>query len=177
MGFDTSWPRAIKVFVESGAGQGIGLSDGHYRKAGAMIVSGPEEVFGKSQMIVKVKEPIPEEMPLLRPHHILYTYLHLAANRRLTEGLMERGLDCVAYETIQEKDGPLPLLIPMSEVAGRMAAQVGASYLQLDHGGKGILLGGVPGTRQGRVTVLGLGAAGINAVKMAVGLGGLGDGR
>ena len=139
--------------------------------AGATIVSSLEEVFERSTMIIKVKEPQPQEIDLLRPHHLLYTFLHLAANKKLTENLMASGVTCVGYETIQNDDGTLPLLIPMSEVAGRMATQVGAFHLQIEHGGKGILLGGVPGTRRGRVTVIGCGVAGTNAIKTAVGMG------
>ncbi|MCY4645026.1 MAG: alanine dehydrogenase [Bacteriovoracales bacterium] len=160
-----------ELLVETRAGAGIGVDDETYIRAGAKIVSDPRELFDRSEMIVKVKEPLPEEIDRLRPHHILYAYLHLAADRELTEGLMKAGASCVAYETIQDPDGTLPLLIPMSEVAGRMATQLGAVYLQNDHGGKGILLGGVPGTRRAKVTVIGCGAAGTNAIKMAVGMG------
>ena len=122
-------------------------------------------------MIVKVKEPQPSEVALLGPRHLLYTYLHLAADRELTVKLMQSGATCVAYETIQNAEGELPLLVPMSEVAGRMAVQVGASYLQLEQGGKGVLLGGVPGTQRARVSVIGCGVAGSNAIKIAVGMG------
>src|SRR5690606_30779528 len=124
-----------------------------------------------AQMIIKVKEPQPREIALMRSHHLMYTYLHLAADTELTRGLMDSGATCVAYETIQLPDRSLPLLTPMSEVAGRMATQVGASYLQIDHGGKGVLLGGVPGTRRARVTVIGCGIAGTNSIKMAMGMG------
>jgi alanine dehydrogenase len=160
-----------EVFVQATAGMGIGISDEEYIKAGAKILPSLEACFDEGQMIIKVKEPQPVEIALLKPHHILYTYLHLAADRELTEGLMKSGSTCIAYETIQYPDGSLPLLVPMSEVAGRMATQVGATYLQKDKGGKGILLGGVPGTRRGRVTIIGCGIAGTNAAKMAMGLG------
>lgn len=160
-----------EVFVQTNAGMGIGIADEEYRDAGATILPDLKSVFASAEMIIKVKEPQSEEIALLRPHHLLYTYLHLAANKELTEGLMRSGATCVAYETIQLPDGTLPLLIPMSEVAGRMATQVGAAYLQLDKGGKGILLGGVPGVKRGKVTIIGCGVAGTNAAKMAMGLG------
>jgi alanine dehydrogenase len=159
------------VYVEKNAGMGIGIADSEYIQAGAEILPTLEHVFEKAQMIIKVKEPQPREIALLKPHHILYTYLHLAADRELTVGLMKTGATCIAYETIQEKDGSLPLLVPMSEVAGRMATQIGASYLQIDKGGKGVLLGGVPGVKRSKVTVIGCGIAGTNAIKMAMGLG------
>ena len=160
-----------EVFVETNAGVGIGISDEDYINAGAKILGSLEEVFEAAEMIIKVKEPQPREIACLKPHHILYTYLHLAADPEQTKGLMQSGATCIAYETIQESDGSLPLLTPMSEVAGRMATQVGANYLTIDHGGKGILLGGVPGTRRAKVTVIGCGVAGTNAIKMAMGMG------
>ena len=160
-----------RVFVETAAGEGVGISDRQYVKAGAEILPSLEEIFKAAEMIIKVKEPQPREIALLEARHILYTYLHLAADGRLAKSLMESGATCVAYETIQDEDGSLPLLTPMSEVAGRMAAQVGAHYLQSDSGGKGVLLGGVTGTGRAKVTVIGCGIAGTNAIKMAVGLG------
>ncbi len=160
-----------ELFVQKGAGLGIGISDQEYINAGATIVNSLEAAFEAGEMIIKVKEPQPNEIALLKPHHLLYTYLHLAADKDLTEGLMKSGSTCVAYETIQMQDNSLPLLVPMSEVAGRMATQVGAACLQLDKGGKGILLGGVPGVRRARVTIIGCGIAGTNAAKMAVGMG------
>ena len=160
-----------QVFVEKSAGLGIGLPDGLYIEAGATIMESLEAVYEASDMIIKVKEPQPREVKLLKPHHILYTYLHLAADKTLTETLMESGATSIAYETIQAKDGSLPLLLPMSEVAGRMATQIGAQYLQLDRGGKGVLLGGVPGVRRAKVTVIGCGVAGTNSIKMAMGMG------
>ncbi|MDZ4677148.1 MAG: alanine dehydrogenase [Oligoflexia bacterium] len=160
-----------KVLVEKDAGIGSGISNALYEKAGATIIDSKKEVYAKADMIIKVKEPLPEEYPMLREDQILYTYLHLAPEPVLTKALLDRKIKGVAYETIQLDDGSLPLLVPMSEVAGRMATQVGASYLQRDRGGKGILLGGVPGVQRGKVTILGGGVSGINAAKMAVGLG------
>ena len=160
-----------EVFIENDAGVGVGIENEEYIKAGAKILPTLEDVFAESTMIIKVKEPQAREIACLRPHHILYTYLHLAADPAQTTGLMESGSTSIAYETIQPDDGSLPLLTPMSEVAGRMATQVGAAYLQKDHGGKGILLGGVPGTRRAKVTVIGCGIAGTNAIKMAMGMG------
>ncbi len=160
-----------EVFVQHNAGMGIGITDEEYIKAGAKIVATLEDAFAAGEMIIKVKEPQANEIALLKPHHILYTYLHLAADKPQTEGLMKSGATCIAYETIQLEDNSLPLLVPMSEVAGRMSVQVGATYLQLDKGGKGILLGGVPGVRRAKVTIIGCGIAGTNAAQMAVGLG------
>lgn len=160
-----------EVYVETTAGQGVGISDEEYIRAGAKILKSLEDVFETAEMIIKVKEPQAREIACLRPHHILYTYLHLAADPEQTIGLMNSGSTCIAYETIQPEDGSLPLLTPMSEVAGRMATQVGATFLQKDHGGKGVLLGGVPGTRRAKVTVIGCGVAGTNAIKMAMGMG------
>jgi alanine dehydrogenase len=160
-----------EVFVQKSAGLGIGLSDEEYIQAGAKIVDTLEDAYAVGTMIIKVKEPQPNEVALLNKNHILYTYLHLAAAKELTVGLMESGATCIAYETIQAPDKSLPLLTPMSEVAGRMSTQVGAAYLQNDHHGKGILLGGVPGVRRAKVTVIGCGVAGTNAIKMAMGMG------
>ena len=160
-----------ELFVQSQAGMGIGIDDDIYRKAGATILPTMEEVFEQCELIIKVKEPQPQEISLLRPHHILYTFLHLAADKQLTTDLMATGATSIAYETIQNADKSLPLLHPMSEVAGRMATQVGATQLEFSHGGKGVLLGGVPGTKRSRVTVIGCGVAGSNAIKIAMGLG------
>lgn len=160
-----------EVYFQAGVGSGIGISDEEYEAAGGKSLPSLEDVFEKSEMIVKVKEPQPNEIALLRPHHLLYTYLHLAADKELTEGIMKSGCTSIAYETIQETNGSLPLLVPMSEVAGRMATQVGAQYLQANKGGKGVLLGGVPGVRRAKVTIIGCGVAGTNATKMAMGLG------
>lgn len=160
-----------KVFVQKDAGLNVGIQDKDYEKAGAKILETAKEVYEKAEMVVKVKEPLPEEYPLLRENQVLYTYLHLAADERLTKALMERKIVGIAYETIQLPDHSLPLLSPMSAVAGRMATQIGATYLQSDHGGKGMLLGGVTGVDRANVVVLGGGVVGINAAKMAVGLG------
>jgi alanine dehydrogenase len=160
-----------KVLMQHNAGLGAGISDEEYRKAGAVIMETAKEIYDKSDMIVKVKEPLPEEYALLREGQILYTYLHLAADERLTKALMERKIVGIAYETIQPADGSLPLLAPMSAVAGRMATQIGATYLQHDNGGKGCLLGGVTGVDRSNVLILGGGVVGVNAAKMAVGLG------
>jgi alanine dehydrogenase len=160
-----------EVYVETKAGLGIGISDEDFMNAGAKILNTAADVFETATMIIKVKEPQAVEIAMLKPHHILYTYLHLAADKPQTVGLMESGCTAIAYETIQPADKSLPLLTPMSEVAGRMATQVGAACLQLDHGGKGVLLGGVPGTRRAKVTVIGCGVAGTNAIKMAMGMG------
>jgi alanine dehydrogenase len=159
------------VLVETEAGTGSGITNAQYEKAGAKIISSKKEVYEKADMIVKVKEPLPDEYDLLREQQILYTYLHLAAEPKLTRVLCERKVKAVAYETIQLDNGSLPLLTPMSEVAGRMATQIGAFYLQKDHGGKGILLGGVTGVRPAHVSIIGGGVVGTNAAKMAVGLG------
>lgn len=160
-----------KLFVEKDAGIGSGISNEQYEKAGATILATKKEVYAKADMIVKVKEPLPDEYDLLKENQILYTYLHLAAEPKLTRVLCERKVKSVAYETIQKEDGSLPLLTPMSEVAGRMATQIGAFYLQKDHGGKGVLLGGVTGVRPAKVAIIGGGVVGTNAAKMAVGLG------
>lgn len=160
-----------QVLVQTGAGLGAGITDQEYQAAGATILDNPKDIFAKAEMIVKVKEPLPEEYEMLREGQILYTYLHLAADERQTKALLERKVVGIAYETIQPADGSLPLLSPMSAVAGRMATQIGATYLQKDHGGKGMLLGGVTGVARGNVTILGGGVVGVNAAKMAVGLG------
>ncbi len=160
-----------EVLVESGAGQGIGSDDDAYRKAGAEVVRAAEEVWARADMIVKVKEPQPAEYPLLRAGQVLFTYLHLAADRKLTEALLESGAICIAYETVTAPDGSLPLLAPMSQVAGRMAAHVAAHCLEKEQGGMGVLMGGVPGVRPARVVVIGGGIVGENAARMALGLG------
>lgn len=159
------------VLVEAGAGAGSALDDAAYAAAGAIIVPNAAELYASGELIVKVKEPVPAEYDLLRPEHVLFTYLHLAPAPELTRALLERGVAGVAYETIQRQDGTLPLLQPMSEIAGRMSVQVGAFYLQKENGGKGVLLSGAPGVRAGRVVVLGGGTAGSNAVRIAVGMG------
>ena len=160
-----------QVFIETAAGKGIGIHDELYKAAGATILNTPGEIFGEAELIIKVKEPQQEEIQMLKPHHLLYTYLHLAADLEQTKGLMNSGCTAIAYETIQYQDHSLPLLVPMSEVAGKMSTQVGSNHLAIDHHGKGILLGGVPGVRRGKVTVLGCGIAGTNAIKIAMGMG------
>lgn len=160
-----------QVIVENNAGLGIGITNDEYIAAGATIMATAAEVFNKAKMIIKVKEPQTPEIEMLRPDHILFTYLHLAADPAQTVGLMKSGCTAIAYETIQARDGSLPLLVPMSEVAGKMSTQVGANCLEKHRGGKGILLGGVPGTNRGKVTVIGCGIAGTNAIKIAMGMG------
>src|SRR5436190_9124088 len=162
--------RGHEVFAETGAGAGAGYPDSDYEQAGATILKEHTAVFGKAEMIVKVKEPQPSEYPLLRRGQILFTYLHLAANRGLTDALIKSGVTALAYETI-EVNRRLPLLEPMSEIAGRMSVLVGGYYLAKHCGGSGVLLGGVPGVLPGKVVVLGGGSSGINAARMAQGLG------
>jgi alanine dehydrogenase len=159
-----------EVLVEALAGNGIDFSDRDYMDAGARILPNASEVFAAAEMIVKVKEPQPGEIAMLRPHHTLFTYLHLAADKAQAEGLMKSGATCIAYETVTSRSGQLPLLKPMSEVAGRMSVQVGAHYLEKEQGGRGVLLGGVPGVAPARVAILGGGVSGINAAQMAVGM-------
>lgn len=159
------------VLLQAGAGLGSGLRDEEYRTAGAEVVATAEEVFARAEMIVKVKEPLPREYALLRPEHLLFTYLHLASSRELTEALLKTGLTAIGYETIQTPDGRLPLLMPMSEIAGKMATQVGAWCLEKHQGGIGILLGGVPGVPPAHVVVIGCGSVGTNAAKVAAGMG------
>ncbi len=159
-----------EVLVETGAGAGIDFEDTDYIEAGAKILGIAAEVFAAADMIVKVKEPQRQEIAMLEPRHILFTYLHLAPDLEQTKGLLASGATCIAYETVTAKDGSLPLLKPMSEVAGRMSVQVGAHYLEKEQGGRGVLLGGVPGVAPGRVAILGGGVAGMNAAQMAVGM-------
>ena len=159
-----------EVLVERGAGNNAGFADEEYEAAGARLVAGPEEVFSSADLIVKVKEPVPEEYDLFRSGQELFTYLHLAADRELTEFLMERKVDAIAYETVELADGSLPLLTPMSEVAGRMATQAAAHCLESPSGGAGLLLGGVPGTPAAKVTIVGGGVVGMEAAKIAVGM-------
>lgn len=162
--------RGHTVLVERGAGEGSGFADAMYRAAGAQIVD-RAEVYGVADLIAKVKEPQPDEYALYRPGQVLYTYLHLAPDLGLTKGLLERGITGIAYETVQLADGSLPLLTPMSEVAGRMATQIGAQFLERPHGGKGVLLGGVPGVLPARVVIVGGGVVGQNAATIALGMG------
>jgi alanine dehydrogenase len=162
--------RGHSVLVEKKAGLGTGYPDEEYRRAGAEIVDLAQDVFARADMIVKVKEPLPAEFPLLRKGQVLFTYLHLAASKSLTEALLKSGVTAVAYETIQVGNR-LPLLEPMSEIAGRMSVVMGAYFLAKHNGGSGVLLGGVPGVLPGRVVVIGGGTAGVNAARMATGLG------
>jgi len=163
--------RGHDVLVQAGAGLGSAIADEAYVAQGARIVPDAGAVFDGAQLVVKVKEPQPGEVALLRPHHTLFTYLHLAAAPELTRGLMETGATCIAYETVEDAQGRLPLLAPMSEVAGKIAAQAGAFMLEKPLGGRGLLLGGVPGVAAGRVMVIGGGVVGQNAAQVALGLG------
>jgi alanine dehydrogenase len=158
------------VLVETQAGSGIDFTDQNYLDVGARILPNADAVFEQAQMIAKVKEPQPAEIARLKPHHLLFTYLHLAADKPQAEGLMRSGATCIAYETVTSARGGLPLLKPMSEVAGRMSVQVGAHYLEKEQGGRGVLLGGVPGVAPAKVAILGGGIAGVNAAQMAVGM-------
>jgi alanine dehydrogenase len=160
-----------QVIVERSAGEGSGFDDALYQRAGAQIIDSADDVWAKADMIVKVKEPIEPEYLRMRDDQLLFTYLHLAPDRRLTEQLIQRKVTGIAYETITDRRGGLPLLTPMSEVAGRMAIQVGAHYLEKMAGGRGILLGGVPGVPAARVVIIGGGVVGTNAAKIAVGMG------
>ena len=162
--------RGHRVFVERGAGTGSGYPDVDYEKAGATMLSEHAAVFAEADLIIKVKEPLPEEYALLKRDQILFTYLHLAANRPLTDALAQSGATCIAYETI-EVNHRLPLLEPMSEIAGRMSIIVGGYFLARHAGGAGVLLGGVPGVLPGKVVVIGGGSSGVNAARMATGLG------
>ncbi len=159
-----------EVFVETGAGAGIDFDDDAYTAVGAQILANAAEVFRAAEMIVKVKEPQPAEIAMLEARHTLFTYLHLAADKQQALGLMKSGATCIAYETVTSPNRSLPLLKPMSEVARRMSVQVGAHYLEKEQGGRGILLGGVPGVAPARVAILGGGVSGLNAAQMAVGL-------
>src|SRR6478609_3902914 len=163
--------RGHKVLIEAGAGTGSGLPDSDYVQAGAELIEGPAEIFARADMIVKVKEPQKSEIASIHKGHIIFTYFHLAADKDLTEGLLKTGSTCVAYETLADDEGRLPLLTPMSEVAGRMSIQEGAKYLERPQMGRGILLGGVPGVAPAHITILGGGIVGANAAKVAAGFG------
>ena len=160
-----------EVLIEHNAGLASGFTDEEYRANGARIVMSAEEVYGQADMVLKVKEPLPSEYGYLRPGLLLFTYLHLAADELLTRALVERGITAIGYETVQRDDSSLPLLTPMSEIAGRMAVQIGAHYLEKTQGGRGVLLSGVPGVRPGSVVILGAGTVGTNAAQIAAGLG------
>jgi alanine dehydrogenase len=159
-----------QVVVERSAGSAIGIDDQDYVRAGATIASSAAEVFATADMIVKVKEPQPAEIAMLRQGQVLFTYLHLAADKKQTEGLLKSSATCIAYETVTDARGGLPLLAPMSEVAGRMSVQVGAHCLEKEQGGKGVLLGGVPGVKAAKVVIIGGGVSGTNAARMAMGM-------
>lgn len=159
-----------EVFLETKAGEGIGAPDSVYEKVGVKILPNADAVFETAEMIVKVKEPQAVEIARLKPHHVLFTYLHLAPDPAQAEGLMKSGATCIAYETVTDRDGRLPLLKPMSEVAGRMSIQVGAYFLEKAHGGRGVLMGGVPGVQPASVVILGAGVSGYNAAQIAVGM-------
>jgi alanine dehydrogenase len=160
-----------RVLIEASAGLGSGLTDQDYQQLGAEIVATPAEIYGQAEMIVKVKEPQPAEWPLMRRGQIMFTYFHFAPAPKLVEGVLNSGAIAVAYETLRDERGKLPLLTPMSEVAGRMSIQEGAKYLERPQMGRGILLGGVPGVEPAHITVLGGGVVGSNAAKVAAGFG------
>ena len=163
--------RDHEIFFETQAGLGSGFSDNAYEEVGAKIVATPEEVIGGAELVTKVKEPSLREISLMRPGQTLFDFLHLAPEAELTHKILDAGIIAIGFETVQLDDGSLPLLVPMSEVAGRLSIQIGAHYLQADQGGRGILLGGVPGVPRGRVAVIGAGVVGTAAVRVAVGLG------
>ena len=159
-----------EVFIEAGAGLGVGAEDARYQRIGSRILPDAAAVFDAAELIVKVKEPQASEIARLKPSHTLFTYLHLAPDPEQAHALMKSGVTAIAYETVTDGEGRLPLLKPMSEVAGRMAIQVGANYLEKEHGGRGVLLGGVPGVKPADVVILGAGIAGYNAAQIAVGM-------
>jgi len=161
-----------KVFVERSAGIGSGISDKDYSKAGAIILNEPDELYEKSDMIIKVKEPLPSEYDFFRPKQIVFTYFHFASNKKLTEAMINKNIIAIAYETVQCSDGYLPLLAPMSEIAGKMAGQIASYYLSTHNGGKGKLMGGVPGVGPAKIVIIGAGSAGTCAAKICGGLGG-----
>lgn len=163
--------RGHTVYIQKSAGSGSGFSDEDYQQAGALMLETAEEVFRQAEMIIKVKEPIEPEYALIRKEQLVFTYFHFASSETLTRAMMESGAICLAYETVERTDGSLPLLIPMSEVAGRMAVQEGAKYLEKPLKGRGILLGGVPGVKPAKVLILGGGVVGTNAAKIAAGMG------
>lgn len=170
-GVEVMTARGHSVLVETTAGVGSGFSDEDYRAAGAEVIATPAEIFRRAELVMHVKEPQPDEYPLIRPGQIVFTYFHFAASEPLTRAMIDSGAVCLAYETIVGTDGSLPLLTPMSEVAGRMAAQEAAKYLERSQGGRGILLGGVPGVEPASVLVIGGGVVGTQAARMACGLG------
>jgi alanine dehydrogenase len=159
------------VWIEKSAGKGSGFSDEDYRQVGAQVADSKEEIFQKAVLILKVKEPLLQEVPFFKPHHTLFTFLHLAASKELTQALMESGLTAIAYETTEDRAGRLPMLLPMSQIAGRMSIQIGAHYLERTSGGRGMLLGGVPGVKAAHVVIIGAGGVGASAAQIAVGMG------
>jgi alanine dehydrogenase len=163
--------RGHEVIIQSGAGEGSAVSDADFKRAGAQMISGADEVWAEAELLLKVKEPIEAEYARLRKGQTLFTYLHLAASRPCTEALLASGTTSIAYETVQTADGALPLLAPMSEVAGRLSAQVGAYHMMRSRGGRGVLMGGVPGVAPADVVVIGAGTAGYNAARVAAGMG------
>ena len=163
--------RGHQVLVQAGAGLGSGIADHDYLRAGATLVNNAEELFGRADLVIKVKEPQAVEFKLLRQGQLLFTYFHFAASRELTEAMIDSGATCLAYETLKDSQGRLPLLTPMSEVAGRMSIQEGAKYLERPQMGRGILLGGVPGVAPAHITILGGGVVGANAARIAAGTG------
>ncbi|MEJ2231009.1 MAG: alanine dehydrogenase, partial [Nitrospirales bacterium] len=163
--------RGHRVVVQQGAGEGSGFGDEIYRQAGAILAPTAQATYGDAQLILKVKEPQPEEWLFLRKDHVFFTYLHLAASTALTEALLGIGCTAIAYETTEDAEGQFPLLRPMSEIAGRMSVQIGAHFLEKLNGGPGVLLGGVPGVPPAEVVVLGSGVVGASAAKIAVGMG------
>lgn len=165
-GVKTLTGHGHKVVIQRSAGEESGISDKDYLEAGAEIRESAEDIFDEAEMIVKVKEPLPEEYDLLHEDQVLFTYLHLALALELTKALLRQKVIAIAYETIQLEDGSLPLLIPMTEIPGKLFVQVGAHYLQKENGGSGVLLGGVPGTEAGRVAIIGAGTVGANAAKV-----------
>lgn len=163
--------RGHEVLVQAGAGEGSSIPDEEFKAAGAQLADSAEQVWAEADLLLKVKEPVPAEYGLLRSRQVLFTYLHLAASRACTKALLASGATSIAYETVQTADGSLPLLAPMSEVAGRLSAQVGAYHLMRSHGGRGLLMGGVPGVKPADVVVIGAGTAGYNAARVANGMG------
>jgi alanine dehydrogenase len=170
-GAETLCADGHEVLVQSGAGSGSSFEDADYLKAGAGVIASPEEIFARADMILKVKEPLPQEYGLLREEQILFTYLHLAASSVLTRALRDSGVTALGYETVTDSDGSLPLLLPMSAIAGRMAVHQGAKYLERHYGGRGVLMSGVPGVDPAEVLILGAGNVGSNAARIASGLG------
>ncbi len=171
VGVEILTQQAHQVLIENDAGKGSGITNEEYQRAGAKILARAPEIYSKAQLIVKIKEPLPPEYPLLKASQIVFTFFHFSANRQLTEAMLERKIIALAYETLETENGELPCLTPMSEVAGRMAVQEGAKYLEEPMKGRGILLGGVPGVAPAEVVILGAGVVGSNACRMAAGLG------